>query len=215
MPTTVIVVRHGQSQSNINGTFTGHMDSPLTELGHKQAKNTAEYLKSYPISAIYSSDLSRAMQTAEPVAEMHGLTIYPDSRLREICGGDWEGRTGAEISLLYPDNYELWKTDVYSCRPDGGESIAEVDARTESFMRELLSKHKNECVAIFTHALAARALSYQWFDLPIEKIRDVPWCTNASVSVVEYDDDGRSHVLLYGYDGHQGDLSTALSKGLA
>ena len=215
MPTTVIVVRHGQSQSNINGTYTGHMDSPLTDLGHQQAKNTAEYLKDYPISAIYSSDLSRAMQTAEPVAKMHGLPIYPDGRLREICCGEWEGKNVAEISLLYPDNYEMWKTDIYRGRPDGGESIAEVAIRTASFMRELLSKHKNECVAIFTHALAARTISCQWFDMPIEKIRDVPSCTNASVSIGEYDDDGVPHVLLYGYDAHQGELSTALSKGLA
>ncbi len=215
MPTTLIIVRHGQSISNVNETFTGGMDSPLSELGHMQAARTAAYLKDYPISAVYSSDLSRAMQTAAPVAEMHGLQIMPDKRLREICGGDWEGRRGDEIAKLYPDNYALWKTDVYRCRPNGGENITEVAARVSDFLQEILTKHSNECVAIFSHALAMRTLACQWFDLSLDQITQVPWSANASVSVAEYNGNQFSRLVLYGYDGHQGDLSSVLSKGLS
>ena len=216
MATTLIVVRHGQSLSNIRETFTGQMDSPLTELGHKQAACTADYLADRQIDAIYSSDLLRAMQTAEPVARMHGLEIVPDVRLREICGGDWEGRVGAEIEKLYPENYAVWKTDVYRSTPDGGESFVEVAARTHDFLHEILEKHRGKCIAIFSHALAVRSLACEWFDLPLSDVRLVPWSANASVSIVEYNDDNSfSRLVVYGYKDHQGDLSTVLAKGLA
>ncbi|MBQ9760656.1 MAG: histidine phosphatase family protein [Clostridia bacterium] len=213
--TTLIVVRHGQSISNLNGTFTGHMDSPLTELGLKQAERTAEYLKDRHIDAIYSSDLIRAMQTAEPVARTHGLTVIPERRLREICGGDWEGRNGAEIGKLYPENYEIWKTDVYRSTPDGGESFVEVAQRVNAFLKEILQKHRGECVAIFSHALAVRALACDWFGLPLSKVSEVPFSANASVTTVRYHDDGGIELLQYGYCDHQGDQVTRLSKGLA
>lgn len=213
--TTVIVVRHGQSLSNVRATFTGQMDSPLTELGILQAEKTAEYLREQPIRAIYSSDLIRAMQTAEPVAKMHGLSIIPDRRLREICGGDWEGKRGDEIEKIYPENYAIWKTDVYRSTPDGGESFIEVAERMDGFMKEILERHRGECVALFSHALAVRALACRWFDLPLSNVQNVPWCANASVSIVEYHDDGSIKLVEYGHSDHQGDLTTVLSKGLA
>ena len=213
--TTLIVVRHGQSISNIRGTFTGHLDSPLSELGLLQAERTAEYLRNRQIDAIYSSDLCRAMQTAAPIAKDHGLEILPDVRLREICGGDWEGRTGEEIARIYPENYETWKTDVYRATPDGGESVCEVAARVNEFLGEILEKHEGQSVAIFSHALAVRTLACSWFGLSLPQIKEVPWSANASVSIVQYEKDGTSKLALYGYSEHQGDLKTVLSKGLA
>ena len=213
--TTLIVVRHGQSVSNVRGTFTGQMDSPLTDLGILQAKRTAEYLKDRQIDAIYSSDLLRAMQTAEPLAAMKGLDIHPDRRLREIFGGEWEGKCGAEIEQLYPDNYAIWKQDVYRIAPDGGEKFLNVAKRVNEFLDEILQKHRGECVALFSHALAVRALACKWFSLPLSQVNEVPWSANASVSIVEYHDEGRVNLILYGYSEHQGDLTTVLSKGLA
>ena len=213
--TTLIVVRHGESVSNLNATFTGQTDSPLTELGHEQARRTAEYLKDRHIDVIYSSDLSRAMQTAQPTAEMHGLPIHPDARLREICGGDWELRNGDEISALYPQSYALWKESVYLGTPDGGESFLQVADRTDEFLSEILQKHRGQCVAIFSHALAVRTFACRWFGIPYEKVNDVPWASNASVSEVNYEDDGTVAIVSYAYNAHQGDKKTFLSKGLA
>ncbi len=213
--TTLIVVRHGQSISNVRGTFTGQMDSPLSELGVLQAEKTAEYLRDRHIDVIYSSDLCRAMQTAAPTARDHGLEVIPDARLREICGGDWEGRTGEEIAQLYPENYRIWKTDVYRSTPDGGESVVEVSVRVNEFLQEILQKHEGKCVAIFSHALAVRSLACQWFGLPLAEIKDVPWLSNASVTVVRYAEDGTPTLEIYGHSEHQGELTTVLSKGLA
>ena len=213
MKTTLIAVRHGESISNLNGTFTGQWDAPLTALGVKQAERTAEFLKSYPITAIYSSDLSRSMQTATPTAKLKGLEIIPDARLREIHGGDWQQRTGAVIAEMYPESHRIWKTDIVNSRPDGGESFYEVMTRVRAAVADIVSRHRGECVAIFSHALALRTLTGDWLGFDVGD-KNTPWMTNASVSVIEYDDDGACHVLLYAYDQHQGDDVTALSKGL-
>ena len=213
--TTLIVVRHGQSVSNVNGTFTGHMDSPLSELGVLQARKSADYLKNKQIDVIYSSDLKRAMQTAEPLASAKNIEIIPDRRLREICGGDWEGKCGAEIEKLYPENYAIWKQDVYRSTPDGGESFLDVAKRMNDFLDEILQKHRGETVALFSHALAVRSLACKWFSLPLDRVNEVPWSANASISIVEYHDDGKINLILYGYSEHQGEITTVLTKGLA
>ena len=110
--TKMIFVRHGQSEANLAEIFAGHTDIPLTDLGKRQAENTAQFLKDYPIDVIYSSDLLRAMQTAEPTARMHGMEILPDERLREIYAGEWEGVTFAALMEKYPTEFgEVWRFD--------------------------------------------------------------------------------------------------------
>ena len=91
MNTTFIIVRHGQSEANVKAYFAGRtVDSPLTELGHKQAEIMSEYvLKKYKIDAVYSSTLSRAVNTARTVADKLGLKVNEDGRLNEIDGGLW------------------------------------------------------------------------------------------------------------------------------
>lgn len=213
--TTVIAIRHGQSLSNIRMTFTGHMDSPLTELGLKQAKNTAAYLKDFPIDAIYASDLSRTIETARPLAAARGLEIVPDPRLREICGGEWEGKTGTVIAELYPEDHAAWKRGLTFGKPTGGESIFDVARRVDEFMGELLERHHGECVAIVSHAIAVRVLACRWFGYEIDDIEKVPFMTNASVSIVRYHDDGKIEIVEYGHDQHQGENVTVLAKDLA
>lgn len=212
--TTLVIVRHGQSVSNLNKTFTGQWDVPLTELGKTQAERTAKLLEAYPISVIYSSDLLRAMQTAEPTARQKGLEIIPDARLREIHGGDWEGKNGKLIEQLYPESHRVWKTDIANSRPNGGESFSEVYARANEILEEIVERHRGACVAVFSHALTIRTMASKWFGISGSS-DELPWTTNASVAVVEYDDENKPHVKMYSYDKHQGELSTALAKGLS
>ena len=117
--TTVIFVRHGQSTANLEHVFAGHTDAPLTELGKKQAQNTANFLKDYPICAIYSSDLMRSMQTAEPTGKLHNLPVIPDRELREIYAGEWEGRSYEELMEKYADSFTIWRTDCGRAHPEG------------------------------------------------------------------------------------------------
>jgi broad specificity phosphatase PhoE len=212
--TTVIFVRHGQSESNLAKVFTGQNEVSLTALGREQAQNTARFLKDYPIDAIYSSDLSRAVETAEPTARMHGLEICPCEGLREVFAGEWEGRPYAELEERYAESYGKWINDMGHACPDGGESVLHLYDRVTETVDRLVERHRGGCIALFSHATPTRAMGCRWFNVPPEQMSQIKRIPNASVSVAEYRDDGSIHVLLYGYDEHQGDASTSLPQGL-
>lgn len=212
--TKMIFVRHGQSVANLEKVFAGHTDTVLTELGHKQAACTAEFLRDYPIDAIYASDLTRAMQTAAPTAAAHGLEVIPDVFLREVFAGDWEGLPYETLMERFSESYTVWRTDCGRAHPENGESVVELSRRICGEVERIAKAHPDGCVAIFTHATPIRALCARWAGYAAEDIARVSFCPNASVSVVDYLDDGTFTVHLCGYDGHQGENSTGLLKGI-
>ena len=211
--TTLIVVRHGQSVSNLETVFTGQHETPLTELGHLQAEATAQLLASRKINVIYSSDLSRAMDTARHTANQQGLEIIPSAALREIHAGQWEGHSYETLRQKFGKSYKTWLTDLGHAHPDGGESTLALAKRVYTEVDSLLKKHRGQCIAIFTHATPVRMLACRWFGLPPERAAEVPFCTNASVCEIEYEDDGSFRVVRYGYNEHQGEHVTAFPKG--
>lgn len=212
--TTLIFVRHGQSVSNLEQRFTGQHETKLTELGHVQAEETAVFLDSIAIDRIYSSDLFRSMQTAEHTARRRGLSITPDKSFREINAGLWEGCLYEEIYRRFPESYEKWKSDLGHAQPDGGESVLALAARVYDGVERVLADNRDKTVAIFTHATPVRMMACQWFDIPLEEAYRVPFCSNASVSIARYEENGSFELLRYSYDKHQGGHVTSLPKGL-
>lgn len=212
--TTLIFVRHGQSESNLERRFTGQHETSLTELGRAQAAATADFLANEPIDRIYASDLSRAIETAEPTARMHGLTVIPCPDFREINAGLWEGKPYDYLRETFGASYERWITDLGHAHPEGGERVLELAARVYAATERILTEERGRTVAIFTHATPVRMLACRWFGIAPENAREVPFCTNASVSKVEYDDDGSFRLIYYAHDGHQGELVTGLPKGV-
>ncbi len=212
--TTLIVVRHGQSQSNLDRRFTGQLETPLTELGHLQAEATATLLANTKIDAIYSSDLSRATETAEHTARGRGLAIIKRPALREVNAGAWEGKLYDELRVQFGEGYERWIKDIGHAHPDNGESTLELAARVYAEIDRIVAENPEKCVAVFTHATPVRMLACRWFGIPPERAAEVPFCTNASVSTVEYGERGEVRLLHYGYDAHQGDHATNLPRGV-
>jgi broad specificity phosphatase PhoE len=212
--TTLIFIRHGQSESNLNRVFTGQTDIPLTSLGRDQAERTAQYLKQFPISHIYASDLSRAMDTAAPTARELGLEVVPNSKLREIYAGKWEGKSYDELKEIYGTHYQMWIEDLGRANPDEGERVLDLYQRVNEEIQRLVQLHRGECIAVFSHATPARALACKWFGYAPEDMGKVPWANNASVSVAEYDDNGSVRIVQYGYDGHQGESASSFPKGI-
>ena len=208
--TTLIFVRHGQSQSNLEKRFTGQGNTELTELGRLQAERTADFLREYPIDAVYASDLHRAMDTAAPTARLHGLEVIPDPMLREVMAGDWEGKYYDDLLMEYPDSFPKWLNDLGHAHPEGGESVVEVAERVYAEVDRLLERHRGGCIALFSHATPARLMGCRWFGYAPEDAARMTGCGNASVSVVEYDDEMTFHVVHYGYDEHQGEFATRL-----
>src|SRR5262249_44458874 len=102
-PVRILLARHGETFFNVEGRWQGQSDSPLTPRGVEQARQLALAVADEPISAVYSSDLGRATQTAQEIATAHRLNVIADARLREIDVGTWTGRTRSEIEAIDAD----------------------------------------------------------------------------------------------------------------
>ena len=186
--TRFIIVRHGESKANEKGLFVGHTDCALSKRGLLQVEKTADYIVSkWEIDKIYSSDLRRAYNTALPVSKRCGIEIIPDKRLREIFGGDWEGVVYADLFEKFPEDRTLWKTDVANSRCTNGESVREVAKRINDALVEIGEENFGKTVLIATHATPIGCMLGLWKFHDIEKMKDIRWVSNASVTVAEYE----------------------------
>ena len=197
-----MLIRHGQSESNLNNFFAGQTDVPLTEQGRKQGIATGEFLKNEHVDAVYSSDLSRAYDTACYAAEHHGLEVVKSTGLREICGGRWEGRSYPDIKETFPETYNTWVTNIGLTACEDGECVQQVGERFYAEMERIAKANEGKSIIIGTHALALRAFITIVKGIPFEKMHtELPWVSNASVTYVEYEN-GTFTVTYYGYDEH-------------
>jgi 2,3-bisphosphoglycerate-dependent phosphoglycerate mutase/probable phosphoglycerate mutase len=132
----LILLRHGQTDYNVAGRMQGHLDSVLTTVGHEQAAAAAPVLAALGPDRVVSSDLQRAVDTAEVVGTACGLAVKFDARLRETHLGEWQGCTVPEIDLDYPGAIATWRSDP-TWAPPGGESRVDVVARSRPVVDEL------------------------------------------------------------------------------
>jgi broad specificity phosphatase PhoE len=181
------LIRHGESTSNVNKTFTGQQNAALTELGHRQAACIQSYFLGIHIDRILSSDLSRAVDTAMPLSRVSRVPIETMTALREIYGGKWEGEKFDLLEDLYPQDYALWRTDIGASRPTEGESIREVCQRVCTAVEEIVRTHPTETIVIATHACPIRAMLTKWLTGDVSGMQEVPWVPNASITKVAYE----------------------------
>jgi len=125
----LILVRHGSTEWNESGRRQGHQDVPLSELGRWQVQALSARLMSVPIDAVYSSDLSRATETARVIIGERDLAIQVDQRLREVCFGRWEGLNHEEIEAQFPREWQRWLESPVEARPPEGESFSDLAIR--------------------------------------------------------------------------------------
>ncbi|MBR6523129.1 MAG: histidine phosphatase family protein [Clostridia bacterium] len=207
---TLILERHGQSEGNTKKLFTGHADIGLTPFGREQVNKSAEYIAgNYKVDKIYSSDLKRAVETAEFVAEKTGLKIIKSAKLRELYAGEWEGREFDEIEKNYPEDWKVWRNDIGNARCTGGESVKELGERFISAITEIARENEGKTVLITTHATPIRVTQCLLGGHMLGEMKNLHWGANASITVLEYDNDGWE-IVLSGYDDHLGELKTSL-----
>ena len=144
----LLLVRHGQTDWNIARRFQGQSDTPLNEVGKKQAKALANRLLNQPFDFVYSSDLQRATETAKIICKSEW---HPDLRLREVNFGDWEGLTYNEIKEKHPDTLSAWENDIYKNAPPNGETLEGLSARVQSMLGELYAKRQDQTVLVVAH----------------------------------------------------------------
>lgn len=156
--TEIWLIRHGQTDWNLNNIVQGQCDIPLNETGIAQARALVAELADISFTAIYSSDLSRSMQTASIIAEHKGLPVIPDIRLREIRQGIWEGLSFDHVVKTYQPDFSPNPVYVTTPRAEGAESLAEVLTRMVEITNECHTRHPGERVLFSTHGMASAVL---------------------------------------------------------
>lgn len=183
MTTTVLLIRHGQTDWNAADRWQGHSDVPLNEVGRRQAQSLARRLSSWPISTVYSSDLKRAAETARILAAALDLEPVYDSAWRERRGGKFEGLTASQIEQQHPQAWARVLRGVID--PPGGEMNAELHERVTAAFDELLGRHKDETIAVVSHGGALRKLIGYVLDLPPDHSPRLHLDGNTGISIVE------------------------------
>jgi len=172
----LILIRHGETDWNVEGRYQGQADPPLNARGRAQARRLAEELRGVGLNVLYSSPLRRALQTAQVIAETLGLPLHIEPRLMEIHQGDWEGRLRSEIAARYPNLFHRWETEPWEVIPPGGESLAQVQARVYAALDEILARHPRQCVGLVTHRIpiALTKVRYQGLDPDVVRTLELP-----------------------------------------
>lgn len=151
LSTHVLLIRHGQSEGNAERRFGGHTATPLSPRGRKQALATANALKDEELTAIYSSDLARAVETAQPLARVTGLPIHPTTALRERSVGVMEGLTFEDAAQQHPEQYAALLRRDFEHVLTGGESYRQLLDRAWQKLDEIIAHNKGGRIAVFSH----------------------------------------------------------------
>ena len=155
--TTIMLIRHGNTDWNIEEIFRGLADVELNETGMKQAKLLAEYLEDEPIKEIYSSPLKRALKTAKTISESHGLEVMAARELIDFDYGEWQGLSHGVVKERYPKLYDDWMRNPQLVRMPKGENLDDVKRRTISLVDRLIAEHEGT-TALLSHRVIHKVL---------------------------------------------------------
>jgi broad specificity phosphatase PhoE len=169
----VYLVRHGETDWNIERRCQGFSDIPLNETGRRQAKAIAQYLSAAPIEAVYSSTLGRAYETASAVARHHSLEVRTSDAFRELNQGEFEGLRLGEMTQRYGDFLKRWLEDPADLKLPGGESLREVQDRAWAALEGVVETHPKGTVAIVGHNLCNAAVLCRVLNLHLSDFRRI------------------------------------------
>jgi probable phosphoglycerate mutase len=211
--TTVIVIRHGETEWNRERRMQGTTDTRLSDLGRLQASALGRRLKERGFTGLYSSDLSRARDTAQAIAQHTGRNLVIDPRLQERRFGIFEGLLAAEIRTRYPDEHARFASRDPDYEVPGGESASAFTARCLGCLAEIAMRHPGEEVVVVSHGLVLDALYRAAHGLAHGEPRPVP-LINASMNHFGY---GASawRMMLWGDVSHLAAEEVTQYRGVA
>ena len=178
--TTLLLVRHGETDWNRDGRWQGQSDTQLNEVGRAQAAQVAEELDG--IDVAYSSDLARARETAAILVGGLGLDVRVDERLRERGFGAWEGKTTPEIEAEFADAHARWAAGE-GPGADDAEAFADFAGRVAGFLEDVLARHPDETVLVVAHGGSIRVIHALASGLDyVRDHRSIPGVPNCTVA---------------------------------
>jgi broad specificity phosphatase PhoE len=196
--TRVLLIRHGQSEGNAEGRFGGHTATPLSPRGRLQAEATAQALSSENLTAIYSSDLSRAVETAMPLARLTGLDVEQTEAFRERSVGIMEGLTFEEAAAQHPEQYAALLRRDFEHVLLGGESYRQMLDRASRQLDQVIEQHRGGRICVFSHTGTICILTLHLMGaLDAPELRPV-WIATANCGITRFElrSDGFVRILV-------------------
>lgn len=216
MNTRLFLVRHGATTATEEHRFSGSTGAELSEQGRWQAARLGERLSHENITAIYSSPLSRALDTARIIADHCGLETVTTDGLREIGHGHWEGMKRDEVEREFASEYAAWEADPFTFAPAGGESGVAVLARALPVIREIVTAHAGGRVVVISHKATLRLVLSSLLAFDPRGYRDRLDQSPACLNVVDFKDPVRARLMLFNDTSHYAErprvTDDALSK---
>lgn len=193
--TRLLLVRHGEPELNSPARYWGSTNVALSQTGLRQAEQLRDCMAKEHIDCVYSSNLKRALDTAETIASIHRHEIVACPELREIDFGHIEGMAFDQISQSYPEIVRLWMARSTELRYPDGESIGEVEKRVALFRKRLEGHGSKETVLVVAHSGVLRTLACQILGMDSEQ-RWQMHLDLASLSIIETRPEGAVITLL-------------------
>jgi alpha-ribazole phosphatase len=185
--TDLLLIRHGQTEWNVAGRYQGQKDPPLNETGIGQAETLAKNLCGMKFHAIYTSPLQRCLKTAQIIADLRAISIYPEPRLMEINQGVWEGQLYCDIKRRYPEQLQRWEQQPWLFSPPDGETLEHLQARVITAIEYIRSIHRGQIIGVVTHQLPLRVIKVAYQKVAREKVLSITF-PNCYYELLKIDD---------------------------
>lgn len=204
MKTTLLLIRHGETEWNTQGRFQGCTDIDLSEEGIKQAELLKKRLNGN-FDYIYTSPLSRALKTANIIASDTDKEVITAPEIREINFGEWEGLTIHEISEKYPEIFKAWRTDKVESYISGGDlSIRNAANRASKCILDIVSKHKGKKIIIVAHGGIIKAGLIGIFEWDMTMYHKI-LLGNTCINTINFNDELMPSIVSLNDTNHIGD----------
>lgn len=200
--TKIYLIRHCEAMGNVLRIFQGSTDLDISELGRVQLKYLEERFNGIPLDRIYSSPLMRAVKTAEAVKGIKNVEVETHEGLIELHGGVVEGRPFAEAFNSIEGLADTWDNHPEDFAPEGGEAMRDAYERIWNTVTEIVHENKGKAIALSTHGGVSRCLLCRLLKGDIKQLKEVNWCENTAVSLIEFDDDMNANVVFWNDYSH-------------
>jgi probable phosphoglycerate mutase len=213
--TRLLLVRHGATAATEEDRFSGSAGAELSEQGRWQAARLGDRLSQQNITAIYSSPLSRALETARIVGGRCGLEPVTRDQLREIGHGHWEGRKREDVEREFSAEYAAWEADPFTFAPAGGESGVAVLARALPVIREIVTAHPGGRLLVVSHKATLRLVLSSLLAFDPRGYRDRLDQSPACLNVVDFRDPVHARLMLFNDTSHYADRPRIADQSLS
>ena len=192
---TLYIVRHGETEWNIENKLQGWMDSALTNKGIEHSLRLQKRLEPVYFQHIYASPSGRAIHTANLIKGLQNIEVKTDENLKEIHLGSWEGKTHDEVKLNEPERYDHFWNAPHLYVADTGETFEQLQQRVDNFLSSIVTEHTEGNILVVTHTVFIKMLLANVKQLPISELWGPPYIKDTSLSIIEFENSS-SNILL-------------------